>query len=179
MYRSVNRDVPSVFFCIGTGARACDRHIPNVMTQTYRHIRDKMAVVAVSLATIADSLAVFLLYIHKWVWSYKLYSQSKKKYLVINGKLSRLGSECILALRKRAPGTNAESDIMREKMNGKQTGTRLGTRPPAYYYVTGMYRHIPLGHANKCSHCDSRVCSTALRRNWQRHQLITTSTYGR
>ena len=52
MYRSVHRDVPSVFVCIGVGARACDRHIPNVPTQTYRHIRDKMAVVAVSLVTI-------------------------------------------------------------------------------------------------------------------------------
>ena len=52
MYRSVHRDVPSVLVCIGMGARACDRHIPNVPTQTYRHIRDKMAVVAVSLVTI-------------------------------------------------------------------------------------------------------------------------------
>ena len=52
MYRSVHRDVPSVFVCIGMGARALDRHIPNVPTQTYRHIRDKMAVVAVSLVTI-------------------------------------------------------------------------------------------------------------------------------
>ena len=60
MYRSVHRDVPNVFGCIGMGARACDRHIPNVPTQTYRHIRDKMAVVAVSLATIPDSLATLL-----------------------------------------------------------------------------------------------------------------------
>ena len=60
MYRCVHRDVPSVFVCIGMGARACDRHIPNVPTQTYRHIRDKMAVVAVSLATIPDSLATLL-----------------------------------------------------------------------------------------------------------------------
>ena len=52
MHRSVHRDVPSVFVCIGMGACACDRHIPNVPTQTYRHIRDKMAVVAVSLVTI-------------------------------------------------------------------------------------------------------------------------------
>ena len=52
MYRSVHRDVPSVFVCIGMGARACDRHIPNVPTQIYRHIRDKMAVVTVSLVTV-------------------------------------------------------------------------------------------------------------------------------
>ena len=61
MCRSVHRDVPSVFVCIGTSARAYDRHIPNVPTQTYRYIRDKKAVVAVSLATIPDSLATFLL----------------------------------------------------------------------------------------------------------------------
>ena len=47
-------------FCIRMGARACDRHIPNVPTQTYQHIRDKMAVVAVSLVTIPDSLATLL-----------------------------------------------------------------------------------------------------------------------
>ena len=52
MCRSVHRDMPSVFVCIGMGARACNRHIPNVPIQTCRHIRDKMAVVAVSLATI-------------------------------------------------------------------------------------------------------------------------------
>ena len=49
---------------------------------------------------------------------------------------------------------NAESDIMREKIHDKQTGTRLGTWPPAYYDVTGIYRHIPPGHANKCSQRD-------------------------
>ena len=83
---------------------------------------------------------------------------------MINKKLSRSGSECILAWRSwrihasissargcMAPPMNAESDIMREEMHGKQTGTRLGTRPPAYYEVTGIYRHIPPGHANKCS----------------------------
>ena len=37
------------------------------------------------------------------------------------------------------------------KRTSKQIGTRLGTRPPAYYDVTGIYRHIPPGHANKCS----------------------------
>ena len=33
MYRSVYRHVLSVFVCIGMGARACDRHIPNVPTK--------------------------------------------------------------------------------------------------------------------------------------------------
>ena len=60
MYRLVHQDMPSVFVCIGMGAGACNLHIPNVPTQTYRHIRDKMAVVAVSLATIPDSLATLL-----------------------------------------------------------------------------------------------------------------------
>ena len=55
-----HRDVPRVFVCIGMGARACDRHIPNVPTQTYRHIRDKMAAVAVSLVTNPNSLATLL-----------------------------------------------------------------------------------------------------------------------
>ena len=57
MYRSAHRDVPGVFVCIGMGAHACIRHIPNVPTQTYRHNRDKMAIVAVRLATIPDNLA--------------------------------------------------------------------------------------------------------------------------
>ena len=71
MYRSVHQDVPSVFICIGMGARTCDGHIPNVPTQTYWHIRDKMAVVAVSLATIPDSLATFLFVnTYIWVWRY-------------------------------------------------------------------------------------------------------------
>ena len=65
---------------------------------------------------------------------------------------------------------NAESDIVRDKMRGKQTRTRLGTRPPAYYDVTGTYRYIPPGHTNKCSHCLSPypewpLCP--LRDNWQ------------
>ena len=166
MYRSVHRDVPSVFVCIGMGARACDRHIPNVPTQTYRHIRDKMAVVAVSLATIPDSLATLLDKIHKYVFGDINPLHKAKQYLVINKTSSRSGSECILACRswriqasissarrRLAPPMDAESDIVREKMHGKQTGTRLGTRPPAYYDVTGTYRHIPPGHANKCSQC--------------------------
>ena len=79
VYRSVHRDVPSVFDCIGMGARACDRHIPNVPTQTYRHIRDKMAVVAVNLAAIPDSLATFLVVnSEKLVWRYQLFAQSKR-----------------------------------------------------------------------------------------------------
>ena len=44
--------------------RACDWHIPNVPTQTYRHLRDKMAVVAVSLATIPDSYTFCCKYIN-------------------------------------------------------------------------------------------------------------------
>ena len=79
VYRSVHRDVPCVFVCIGMGARACDRHIPNVPTQTYRHIRDKMAVVAVNLAAIPDSLATFLVVnSEKLVWRYQLFAQSKR-----------------------------------------------------------------------------------------------------
>ena len=87
-----------------------------------------------------------------------------KQCPVINKRLSRSGSECILAWRSwrihasilsargcLAPPMNAESDIMREKMHDKQTGTRLGTRPPACYDVTGIHRHIPPGHANECS----------------------------
>ena len=50
-----------------------------------------------------------------------------------------------------APPINAESDIVWEKMRGKQTRTRLGTRPLAYYDITGTYRYIPPGHTNKCS----------------------------
>ena len=46
MYRLVHRDVPSVFVCIGTGAHAYDRHIPNVTTQTWEGNRDKMVVVS-------------------------------------------------------------------------------------------------------------------------------------
>ena len=70
-----------------------------------------------------------------------------KQYLVINEKLSRSGSECILAWRpwriyasifptrrRLVPLVNAESDLVREKMHGKQIRTRVGTRPPAYSY---------------------------------------------
>ena len=66
---------------------------------------------------------------------------------------SRSRSECILVWRSwrihasissvrghLAPPIDAESDIVREKMRGKQTKTRLGTRLPAYYDVTGTYR---------------------------------------
>ena len=87
-----------------------------------------------------------------------------KRYLVMNKKLSRSASECIFACRSSriqasissargllAPTMNVESDIVREKIHGKQIGTRLGTRPSAYHDVTGIYRHIPPGHANKCS----------------------------
>ena len=71
MYRSVHRDVPSVFVCIGMGARACDRHIPNVPSQTCRHTRDKKTAVAVSLATIPNSLATLLVVNTLiWVWRY-------------------------------------------------------------------------------------------------------------
>ena len=68
MYRSVHRGVPNVFVCIGMGAHTCDRHIPNVPTQTYWHIRDKMAVVAVSLVTFPDSLVTLLVEIHKYAF---------------------------------------------------------------------------------------------------------------
>ena len=64
--------------------------------------------------------------------------------------LTILTYTCVNFLHKKAPGT-AESDIMREKMHGKQTGTQLGARPLVHYDVTGIYRHIPPGHANKCS----------------------------
>ena len=127
---------------------------------------NKMAVVAVNLAAIPDSLATFLVVNSETlVWRYQLFAQSKRKYLVINKKVITVRSECILACRslrtqtsvssargRLAPPMNAESDIVREKMHGKQTGTRLGTGPPAYYDVTGIHRHIPPGHANKCSH---------------------------
>ena len=167
MYRSVHRGVPNVSVCIGTGAHAYDRHIPNVPTQTYWHIRDKMAVVAVGLATFPDSLVTLLVEIHKYAFGDINSLHKVKLYLLINKKLSLSGSECILAcvnfLRKAAPGTtpmNVESDIMREKMLGKQTGTRLGTRQLAYYDVTGIYRHIPPGHANECS--QRKQCQTKM-----------------
>ena len=94
-----------------------------------------------------------------------------KQYLVINKKLSRSGCEYILALQSwrihasisstrgcLTPPMNAERDIMREKMHGKQTGTRLGTRLLAYYDVTGIDRHIPPGHANRCPHGFALFC---------------------
>ena len=87
-----------------------------------------------------------------------------KQYLVIYKIWSRSGSELILAWRSwrihasissarghLAPPHNAESDIVREKMRGKQTRTWLGTRPPVYYDFNGTYRYIPPGHTNKCS----------------------------
>ena len=60
MYQSVDRDMSIMFVCIGIGARACDRHIPNAPTQTCWHTRDKIAVVAVSLAIVPDSQATLL-----------------------------------------------------------------------------------------------------------------------
>ena len=74
--------------------------------------------------------------------------------------LTILTYTCVNFLRKGAPGTTHEywNNIVWEKMHGKQTGTWLGTRPPAYYDVTRAYRHIPPGHANKCSHCGSHGC---------------------
>ena len=93
-------------------------------------------------------------------------------------KKSRSGSECILAWRSwrihasisstrghLAPSINGESDIVREKLRGKQTRTRLGTRPPAYYDVTGTYRYIPPGHTNKCSLRDfsqTKICVSVI-----------------
>ena len=86
MYRSVHRGVPNVFVCIGMGAHACDRHIPNVPTQTYRHIRDKMAVVAVSLVTFPDSLVTLLVEIHKYAFGDLNSLHKVKQYLLINKK---------------------------------------------------------------------------------------------
>ena len=159
MYRSVHRGVPNVFVCIGMGAHTCDRLIPNVPTQTYRHIRDKMAVVAVSLVTFPDSLVTLLVEIHKYAFG-DMNSLHKVKQSVSFDKQKKYHCQGLSAFwpvwfssarRRLAPPMNVESDIMREKMHGKQTGTGLGTRPPAYYDVTGIYRHIPPGHANKCS----------------------------
>ena len=158
MYRSVHRDVPRVLVCIGMGAHACDRHIPNVPTQTYLHIRDKIAVVAVNLATFPDSLVTLLVEIHKYAFGDINSLHKVKQYLLINKKyhcqgLSAFWPASISSARGRlAPPMNVESDIVREKMHGKQTGTRPGTRPLAYNDVTWIYQHIPPGHANKCSH---------------------------
>ena len=147
MCRSVHRDVPNVFVCIGMGARACDRHIPNVPTQTYRHIRDKMAVVAVSLATIPDIIATLLVVNTKIrVWRYWLFAQNKtifcdqQKMITVRIWVNfgmRIHASVSSARGRLAPPMNAESIIMREKMQVKQTGIRIGTRPPAYYDVTG------------------------------------------
>ena len=78
MYRSVHRDVPNVFVCVGMGARACDWHIPNVPTKTCPHTRDKMAAVTISLVTIPDSLAT-LLVVNEWIWVwwYQPFAHSK------------------------------------------------------------------------------------------------------
>ena len=150
-YRSLHRGVP--YGCLRTHAIGISRMSP--VTQTYRHIRDKMANVAVSLAIISDSLATLLVVIHKYEFRdlYQLFVQSKTVSRD-QQKISRSGSECILAFRfwripvgvnflrkgRLAPPMNVESDIVREKMHGKQIGTRLGTWPPAYYDVTGISR---------------------------------------
>ena len=55
---------------------------------------------------------------------------------------------------------NAESDIMQKIMHVKKNGARLGTRPLAYYDVTGINRHIPPVHANKCSLCFPHSCQS-------------------
>ena len=65
-------------------------------------------------------------------------------------------------------------------MHGKQTGPRLGTRPSAYYDVTGIYRHIPPGHANKCSLRLSRrardTAATMLHHSRHRGESATKTT---
>ena len=102
-----------------------------------------------------------------------------KQCPVINKRLSRSGSECILAWRSwrihasifsargcLAPPMNAESDIMREKMHDKQTGTRLGTRPPACYDVTGILLVTPClltyprkqTRGNEFIPCSNNIC---------------------
>ena len=69
-------NVSNVFVCIGMGARAWDRHIPKVPTQTCRHTREKMAVVAVSLATIPNSICKLPVNTETWLWRY--YHSTKK-----------------------------------------------------------------------------------------------------
>ena len=117
--------------------------------------RVKMAVVAVSLVTFPDSLVTLLVEIHKYAFGDINSLHKVKEYLLINKKsiivrVSAFWSAWFSSARRRlAPPMNVESDIMQEKMHGKQTETRLGTRPPAYYDVTGIYQHIPPGHANE------------------------------
>ena len=153
MYRSGHRDVPSVFVCIGTGARACDRYIPNVPTQTYRHIRDKMAIVAVSLATIPDSLATFLLLIHKYEFRVINSLHKIKQYLVINKKLSRSGSGCILALRKRAPGT---TDKCWKWHHVGENAWQTNRNPARHTTVGILWRHRDI------SACPAGTCKQVL-----------------
>ena len=101
---------------------------------------------------------------HKYVWRYSRFAQSKtvsrdqqkmitvRFWMHLAWRSWRIHDSISSARGYLAQPINAESDIVREKMRGKQTKTRLGTRPPAYYDVTGTYRYIPPGHTNKCSH---------------------------
>ena len=141
-----------VFVCIGMGARACDRHIPNVPTQTYRHIRDKMAVVAVSLATIPDTLATLLDKIHKYVFGDINPLHNAKQYLMINKKSSRSVSECILACRSWRIKASISTDECwkwhRAGENARQTN-----RNPARHTTAGIlwrHRDIPAYPAGTC-----------------------------
>ena len=95
IYRSVHRDAPSVLVGIGTGAHACDRHIPNIMTQSCRHIRDEVAGIASSLATIPDSFAKFIVEVHKYEFEDTNSLYKVKRYFVTNVELSQSGPECI------------------------------------------------------------------------------------
>ena len=162
MYRSVHRGVPNVFVCIGMGAHACDRHIPNVPTQTYRHIRDKMAVVAVSLVTFPDSLVTLLVEIHRYAFGDINSLHKVKQYLLINKKVSLSGSECILAcviiLRKAAPGTADE--CWKWHHAGENAWQTNGN--PARHTIAGIlwrHRDIPAYPAGTCKQVLPLLCS--------------------
>ena len=160
MYRSVHLEVPSVFVCIGMGARACNRHIPNVPTQTYRRLRDKMAVVTVSLATIPDSLTTFFVVnAWIWVWRYQLFAQSKiascdQQNIItvrawVHFSLMILTYTCVNFIRKGVPGTTDECwKWHRVGENALQTN-----RNPAQHTTSGIFWHhhdIPAYPAGTC-----------------------------
>ena len=101
------------------------------------------------------------------------------------------GSECILAWLSwcihapisstrghLAPPMNTESDIMREKMHGKQTGTGHGTRPLAYYDVTGIYwpivvRHLGIAPISRFGPRQLGIPSCTQSRDWHATGIAT------